>query len=57
MVAFQIEMKRLAEEAARSGAALPARYHELYRRWFLLGWPAFAAVVAIYVLMLFKPTF
>lgn len=57
VVAIQLEMKRLAEQAAASGAALPARYHELYRRWFVLGWPAFAAVIAIYGLMLFKPLF
>jgi uncharacterized membrane protein len=56
VVAMQIEMKRLAEAAAAEGAPLPARYHVLFRRWFALGWPAFAAVVAIYGLMLFKPS-
>jgi uncharacterized membrane protein len=57
VVAFQIEMKRLAEGAAAAGEPLPERYHTLYHRWFILGWPAFAAVIAIYALMLFKPAF
>ncbi len=50
-------MARLAEEAASAGRALPEAYHRLYRRWFLLGWPAFAAVTAIYALMVAKPQF
>ncbi|MBC6980610.1 DUF2269 domain-containing protein [Caulobacter sp. 17J80-11] len=57
VVAMQMQMKRLAQEAVTAGADLPARYHQLYRRWFALGWPAFAAVVGIYWLMLTKPTF
>jgi uncharacterized membrane protein len=57
VVAFQMEMRRLAEAAAAASEPLPQRYHTLYRRWFILGWPAFAAVIAIYALMLFKPVF
>jgi uncharacterized membrane protein len=57
VVAMQMEMRRLAEAAAQAGESLPARYHVLFRRWFLLGWPAFAAVTAIHALMLFKPSF
>jgi uncharacterized membrane protein len=55
VVAFQIEMRNLARAAADKGEALPERYYTLYRRWFILGWPAFAAVVAIYALMELKP--
>jgi uncharacterized membrane protein len=29
----------------------------LFRVWFILGWPAFAGVVAILALMIAKPTF
>lgn len=57
VVAIQMRMARLAREAAASGDSLPAAYHRLYRIWFALGWPAFAAVVAIYALMLAKPEF
>lgn len=57
VVAMQMQMRRLAEQAAAEGADLPARYHRLYRLWFALGWPAFAAVVGIYWLMLTKPAF
>lgn len=55
VVAWQIEMKRLAERAAAAGEPLPERYHRLFRRWFVAGWPAFAAVTGIYVLMIAKP--
>lgn len=57
VVWIQMRLQRLAEQAAREGAPLPAAYRKLYRVWFALGWPAFAAVVAIYALMLGKPTF
>jgi uncharacterized membrane protein len=34
-----------------------ARYHRLFRVWFILGWPAFAGVIAIFALMIAKPRF
>lgn len=55
VVSMQIEMKRLAVEAAADGTALPPRFYELYRRWFMLGWPAFAAMLVIFWLMIAKP--
>jgi uncharacterized membrane protein len=57
VVAMQMRMRALAEQAAARGAPLPPDYHLLFRRWFVLGFPAFAAVIAIYALMLFKPAF
>lgn len=57
VVAIQLRLKRLAETAAQNGTELPADYHRLYRLWFLLGWPAFAAVLGIYWLMVAKPMF
>jgi uncharacterized membrane protein len=56
VVWIQIQMRRLAEAAHADGARLPERYHRLYRIWFLSGFPAFAAVLAILWLMLTKPT-
>jgi uncharacterized membrane protein len=41
--------------AADSTAALPPGFHRLFRWWFALGTVAFAAVIAIYWLMLAKP--
>jgi uncharacterized membrane protein len=56
VVRIQIALRDLARVAARDGVALPARYHALYRIWALLGWPAFAGVVAILWLMIAKPS-
>lgn len=57
VVAIQLRLKRLAEQAVAEGGPLPDAYHRLYRVWFLLGWPAFAAVLGIYWLMIAKPSF
>jgi uncharacterized membrane protein len=55
VVWIQLRLRDLAATAARDGTALPARYHSYFRLWFALGWPAFAGVLAIFVLMLWKP--
>jgi len=55
VVWIQIQLKRLAEQAAAVDRPLPERYHRLYRIWFACGFPAFAAVLAIVWLMLTKP--
>jgi uncharacterized membrane protein len=57
VVRIQITLRDLATEAARSGTALPARYHQLYRLWFALGIPAFMAVLVILWLMIARPAF
>jgi uncharacterized membrane protein len=56
VVWIQQRLARLAATAAAAGEPLPPAYDRLYRIWFALGWPAFAAVIAIYVLMLSRPT-
>ncbi len=55
VVRIQITLRDLAADAARNATALPARYHRLYRLWFTLGIPAFAAVLAIVWLMIARP--
>lgn len=55
VVWIQKRLRDLAREAAASGAALPESYHRLYRVWFVSGFPAFAAVLAIIWLMLARP--
>ncbi len=56
VVWMQARMRDLAAEAARTGAPLPERYHQLYRAWFLCGFPAFFAVLAILWLMRAQPS-
>ena len=55
VVWMQIRMRDLARAAAEAGAPTPDAYRRLYRRWFAFGFPAFAAVIGIYWLMLARP--
>jgi uncharacterized membrane protein len=55
VVWIQLRMRDLAAAAARDGTALPARSHSYFTVWFWLGWPAFAGVLIIFVLMIWKP--
>jgi uncharacterized membrane protein len=57
VVLLQLRMRRMAEAAVAEGTALPPLYHHYFRIWFALGWPAFAAMVAIVALMVLKPEF
>ena len=50
-----MRMRDLAHAAAVSDTPLPPAYYRLYRLWFVLGWPAFAGVIAIFVLMTWQP--
>ncbi len=54
VVAIQRRLDRDARQATSLGA-LPAAFHRLFRLWFALGVPAFAAVVIIVYLMVAKP--
>lgn len=56
-VFLQIRARDLALAARHNRAPLPPAYHRIMRRWFWLGWPAFLSVMAIYLLMLYKPDF
>jgi uncharacterized membrane protein len=55
VVWMQGRMRKLATEAARNGVPLPETYLRLYRLWFVFGFPAFFAILAIVWLMLTKP--
>jgi uncharacterized membrane protein len=55
VVWMQAQMRDLARQAAAAGAPLPERYYRLYRLWFAFGFPAFAAVLAIFWLMIARP--
>ena len=54
VVVIQIRMSQEAERAI-SIEALPAKFHRMFRWWFRLGIPAFAAVIVIFYLMVAKP--
>jgi uncharacterized membrane protein len=57
VVWIQLKLRDLARAAARDGVPLPARYFQLFRVWFVLGFPAFAAVTGILWLMVARPSF
>jgi uncharacterized membrane protein len=56
VVCIQIKLRDLARAARDAGLPLPAQYRRLFRVWFILGWPAFAGVLAIFALMIGKPS-
>ena len=53
VVWMQMRMRDLA--AARERSALPPTYFTLFRTWFVFGFPAFGAGVAIFWLMIARP--
>ena len=55
VVWLQIRMRDLAVEATHRGRPLPVLYDIYYRRWFMLGWPAFIGLIAVFGLMVAKP--
>jgi uncharacterized membrane protein len=55
VVWLQIKLRAIARASLLSGTALPDMYFRYLRYWFALGWPAFAGVLAIFYLMIFKP--
>jgi uncharacterized membrane protein len=55
VVWMQLRMRDLAVAAARSAEPLPPRYRRLFRTWFAFGFPAFAAVLGIFWLMIARP--
>jgi uncharacterized membrane protein len=56
VVWMQIRMRRMAQEAVRAAAPLPARYFQYLKVWTALGIPAFFALVVVFWLMVAKPT-
>ena len=56
VVWLQMRMRDLAIDAEYNGRRLPVLYEIYYRRWFLLGWPAFIGVLIIFYLVVAKPS-
>ncbi|MEW6706785.1 MAG: DUF2269 domain-containing protein [Pseudomonadota bacterium] len=55
VVWLQIQMARMAQQALQTGQPLPERYWRFAKTWELLGYPAFVAMVVVFVLMVNKP--
>ena len=55
VVWIQYQMRDLARAAVQDNAALPGRFHALFRAWVALGIPAFLALVVVFYLMVAKP--
>lgn len=55
VVWLQLRMRDMAQQAAADGEALPPRYHRYARIWFVLGIPAFTALMVVFYLMVFRP--
>jgi uncharacterized membrane protein len=57
VVWIQHQLRDMARTACASGEPLPERYRKLYRIWFVAGFPAFIAVLAIVWLMVTRPIY
>jgi uncharacterized membrane protein len=55
VVWMQMRMRDLAAQAVKDESPLPRAYHGLFWLWFAFGFPAFAAVIAIFWLMIVRP--
>jgi len=56
VVWLQWRARNLAATAMQENTPLPPTYYRCMHVWFALGWPAFLAVLAIFWLMVAKPT-
>jgi uncharacterized membrane protein len=56
VVWMQMRMRDLATAAGRAAEPLPRAYYRLFWTWIAFGFPAFAAVLAIFWLMIARPT-
>lgn len=50
-----IQIERMAAQVLVHKTELPERYHRLFRVWFTSLWPAFAALVIVFFLMVARP--
>lgn len=55
VVWLQIQMRDLSAQSLQTNSPLPSQYWVYARWWFWLGVPAFAAMLMIVAMMVFKP--
>jgi len=56
VVWIQIQLKEMILHCIEHDAELPTQYSHYFKLWFILGWPAFVSLIAIFFLMVMKPT-
>lgn len=56
VVWLQWRMKRMLEAKVAGGGFDDAAFERLRKIWFLLGWPAFLGLIAVFWLMVTKPS-
>jgi uncharacterized membrane protein len=56
VVWLQIKVQRMAEVAIKTDEPLAPEYRRTIWLWFALGWPAFLSLLAVFWLMIAKPT-
>jgi uncharacterized membrane protein len=56
VVVIQMQLRDRAAAAATIGE-LGDQFHARFRRWFVLGWPAFIGVLLLFALMLMRGVF
>ncbi len=56
VVYLQIQMHKIARQCLIQKQPLPQQYYRYYRNWFILGWPAFVSLIAVYYFMVAQPT-
>jgi uncharacterized membrane protein len=55
VVVLQMRARDLARRAVIDGAKLPPVYYSTMKWWAALGWPAFIALLIVFLLMVAKP--
>ena len=56
VIFIQLRLHNLLQASENEDAFSELEFNRLFRIWFLLGWPAFLSVVAIFWLMVWKPS-
>jgi len=55
VVWLQFQLRNILACCIENNSVLPNQYYRYFKIWFLLGWPAFISLVAVFFLMVFKP--
>jgi uncharacterized membrane protein len=55
VVWIQLRMRDMAQAATAAGTPLPPRFWQMFTAWWMLGIPAFVALVVVFWLMVAKP--
>ena len=56
VVRLQTRVRDIAAAAVDGETPLPPEYGRCMRAWFWLGWPAFLSLLAVFVLMVMRPS-